>query len=356
MTARAAPKGRHHTTNASPEAVSRNRITLMASQWQTELAAAVSDPAELLHLLELDASLLEPARAASREFPLRVPRSFVARMRKRDPFDPLLRQVLPLGAELEPQPGFIHDAVGDMPSRAVPGVLHKYQGRVLLIATGACAVNCRYCFRRHFPYAEESARTAGWQPALQYIRSDAGISEVILSGGDPLSLSDRILADLVSRLQEIPQLRTLRIHTRQPIVLPARVDAELLSWLRNCRLRKVVVVHVNHARELNAEVTEVLRKLQDAGVTLFNQSVLLRGVNDSAEVLTELSQQLFTAGVIPYYLHMLDRVRGAAHFDVPDSRAREIARELRARLPGYLVPRLVREVPGAPAKMPLTSF
>lgn len=328
----------------------------MTSQWQTDLANAVSDPAELLRLLELDASLLEPARAASREFPLRVPRSFVTRMRKRDPFDPLLRQVLPLGAELEPQPDFTHDAVGDLASRAEPGVLHKYHGRVLLITTGACAVNCRYCFRRHFPYAEESARAAGWQPALQYIRSDASIAEVILSGGDPLSLSDRILADLVSRLQEIPHVRTLRIHTRQPIVLPSRVDAELLSWLRNCHLRKVVVVHVNHARELSAEVTQALEKLQDAGATVFNQSVLLRGVNDSAEVLAELSQQLFTAGVIPYYLHMLDRVKGAAHFDVPDNEAREIARGLRARLPGYLVPRLVREIPGAPAKVPLTAL
>lgn len=328
----------------------------MTSQWQTDLANAVSDPAELLRLLELDASLLEPARAASREFPLRVPRSFVTRMRKRDPFDPLLRQVLPLGAELEPQPDFTHDAVGDLASRAEPGVLHKYHGRVLLITTGACAVNCRYCFRRHFPYAEESARAAGWQPALQYIRSDASIAEVILSGGDPLSLSDRILADLVSRLQAIPHVRTLRIHTRQPIVLPSRVDAELLSWLRNCHLRKVVVVHVNHARELSAEVTQALEKLQDAGATLFNQSVLLRGVNDSAEVLAELSQQLFTAGVIPYYLHMLDRVKGAAHFDVPDNEAREIARGLRARLPGYLVPRLVREIPGAPAKVPLTAL
>lgn len=328
----------------------------MTSQWQTDLANAVSDPAELLRLLELDASLLEPARAASREFPLRVPRSFVTRMRKRDPFDPLLRQVLPLGAELEPQPDFTHDAVGDLASRAEPGVLHKYHGRVLLITTGACAVNCRYCFRRHFPYAEESARAAGWQPALQYIRSDASIAEVILSGGDPLSLSDRILADLVSRLQEIPHVCTLRIHTRQPIVLPSRVDAELLSWLRNCHLRKVVVVHVNHARELSAEVTQALEKLQDAGATLFNQSVLLRGVNDSAEVLAELSQQLFTAGVIPYYLHMLDRVKGAAHFDVPDNEAREIARGLRARLPGYLVPRLVREIPGAPAKVPLTAL
>lgn len=328
----------------------------MATQWQTELAAAVSNPAELLRLLELDDTLPPLARAASRDFPLRVPHSFVARMRKRDPADPLLRQVLPLDAELEPQPGFSSDAVGDLASRAVPGVLHKYRGRVLLITTGACAVNCRYCFRRHFPYAEENARVANWQPALQYISGDSSITEVILSGGDPLSLSDRVLGGLVRRLQEIPHLRTLRIHTRQPIVLPSRVDTELLAWLGACRLRKVVVVHVNHAHELSVEVTEALAKLHATGATLFNQSVLLKGVNDSAGALADLSQQLFSAGVTPYYLNLLDRVRGTAHFEVPEARAREIMRELRVRLPGYLVPRLVREIPGAPGKMPLTEI
>ena len=320
------------------------------------MADAVSDPAELLQLLELDEAPLAAARAAGREFPLRVPRGFVARMRKHDPADPLLRQVLPLGAELALQPGFGDDAVGDLASRTAPGVLHKYHGRALLITTGACAVHCRYCFRRHFPYADDHARSHDWREALAYLRADLTINEVILSGGDPLSLSDRILADLVARLQEIPQLRTLRIHTRQPIVLPSRVDVELLTWLGDCRLRKVLVVHANHAREFDAEVSEALAKLHGAGASLFNQSVLLKGVNDSVDALVALSQALFAAGVTPYYLNLLDRVRGAAHFEVPEAQARDIMRGLRSRLPGYLVPRLVREVAGAPGKIPLMEI
>jgi EF-P beta-lysylation protein EpmB len=328
----------------------------MATQWQTELANAVSDPAELLHMLELDDAPLVAARAAGREFALRVPRGFVARMHRRDPADPLLRQVLPLAEELEPQPGFSSDPVGDLARRTAPGVLHKYHGRALLITTGACGVHCRYCFRRHFPYADDHARTGDWHAALEYLRAHSAITEVILSGGDPLSLGDPILADLVARLQQIPHLLTLRIHTRQPIVLPSRVDAALLAWLSACRLRKVVVLHVNHAHELDAAVAEALAKLQSAGATLFNQSVLLRGVNDSVDTLATLSQALFAAGVIPYYLHMLDRVRGAAHFEVPETQARELMRGLRARLPGYLVPRLVRELAGAPGKLPLTEI
>ena len=327
----------------------------MAAQWQTEMADAVRDPAELLHLLGLDTALLEPARRAGREFPLRVPRAFVARMRKGDAADPLLRQVLPLGAELADTPGFNDDPVGDLASRIAPGVLHKYQGRVLLITTGACGVHCRYCFRREFPYADESAGAHHWRDALEHLRADTGVSEVILSGGDPLSLNDRQLAELVSALQDIPHLKTLRIHTRQPIVLPSRVDDSLLAWLKDCRLRKVVVVHVNHAHELNAEVTRALAKLHGAGATLFNQSVLLKGVNDSVEALAALSEALFNAGVTPYYLHLLDRVRGAAHFEVPESQALILIKGVRARLPGYLVPRLVREVAGAPNKVPLSD-
>ncbi|MGH8398453.1 MAG: EF-P beta-lysylation protein EpmB [Gammaproteobacteria bacterium] len=325
----------------------------MTAQWQTELANAVRDPAELLRMLELDPALAVPARAAAEDFPLCVPRAFVSRMRKGDAADPLLRQVLPLGEELEDVPGFSDDPVGDLASSRHPGVLHKYQGRVLLITTGACAVNCRYCFRRHFPYAEGNARHQGWQDALEYLRADASISEAILSGGDPLSLTDRALAELVVALERIPHIKRLRIHTRQPIVLPSRVDESLLTWLRNCHLQKVVVVHVNHARELDTAVKEALSQLRTAGVTLFNQSVLLRGVNDSVDALATLSEALFAAGVIPYYLHLLDRVRGAAHFEVAEAEGRMLVDELRARLPGYLVPQLVREIPGAPGKTPL---
>lgn len=348
-------KGRHHTTNARPRGNIFKQNTLMPAQWQLDLAHAISDPAELLRLLELDTALLEPARAASREFSLRVPRAFLARMRKGDPNDPLLRQVLPISEELVETPGFSSDPVGDLGSRAAHGVLHKYYGRVLLITTGACAVNCRYCFRRHFPYGEENARSGQWQAALQYIGSQPSVTEVILSGGDPLSLSDAALAPLVEALQKIPHVRTLRIHSRQPIVLPSRVDEALLGWLRACRLRKVVVLHTNHANEIDAAVTDAVAGLRAAGATVFNQSVLLRGVNDSVEALTALSEALFSAGVIPYYLHLLDRVQGAAHFEVGENRACELMHGLRARLPGYLVPRLVREVPGAASKIPLTE-
>lgn len=349
-------KGRHDTTNARLPGNISKQNTLMPAQWQLDLAQAISDPAELLRQLELDTALLGPARTASREFALRIPRAFVARMRKGDPNDPLLRQVLPIGEELVEAPGFSSDPVGDLTSRAAHGVLHKYYGRVLLITTGACAVNCRYCFRRHFPYGEENARSGQWQAALQYISSQPSVSEVILSGGDPLSLSDTVLAQLAEALQQIPHLRSLRIHSRQPIVLPSRVDDGLLGWLRTCRLRKVVVLHANHANEIDAAVARAVAGLHSAGATVFNQSVLLRGVNDSIEALATLSEALFSAGVIPYYLHLLDRVQGAAHFEVGEDQARELMRGLRARLPGYLVPRLVREMPGAASKIPLTEI
>lgn len=323
----------------------------MPARWQLELADAIRDPAELLRMLELD-----PAAAsfsAALQFPVRVPRTFVARMRKRDPADPLLRQVLATEAELADMPGFVSDPVGDLASRRHPGVLHKYRSRVLLITTGACGVHCRYCFRRHFPYQDETARSHDWQAALDYLRSDSGVNEVILSGGDPLSLNDRQLAGLVADLEAIPNIKRLRIHTRQPVVLPSRVDDALLAWLGACRLQKVVVLHINHAQELDAGVVEACVKLRQAGALLFNQSVLLRGVNDSVATLAALSEALCAAGIIPYYLNLLDRVQGAAHFEVPESEARQLMRMLRAELPGYLMPRLVREIPGAPAKQPI---
>ena len=327
----------------------------MTTRWQTDMAEAVRDPRELLALLDLGPEWLEPARKAAAAFPLRVPRAFLARMAKGDPQDPLLRQVLPLGEELKEVPGFVRDPVGDMPSVAARGLLHKYRGRVLLITTGACGVHCRYCFRRHFPYSEENARSGEWQEALEYLRGDASVGEVILSGGDPLSLSDERLADLARSLEAIPHIKRLRIHTRQPVVLPSRVDDALLGWLKASRLQKVVVLHTNHAREIDAAVAQACARLRDAGVTLLNQTVLLRHVNDSADALSELSEALFAAQVLPYYLNLLDPVAGAAHFDVPEPEALALMERLRGRLPGYLVPRLVREVPGAPSKMPVGS-
>lgn len=318
--------------------------------WQQLLADAVSDPRELCRLLELDPALVLPAVAAAKDFALRVPRGYIARMRKGDPNDPLLLQVLPVAAETEAVEGFVTDPVGDMDRRAAQGLLHKYRGRALLVATGACAVHCRYCFRRHFPYSEESALGHGWLDAIEHLRADPTISEVILSGGDPWSLSDRRLKQLTDALQAIPHIRRLRVHTRYPIVLPERIDCGLLDWLQGVRLQKVVVMHANHAQEIDPSVRRACEKLSAAGVTLLNQSVLLKGVNDSVEALAELSEALFETHVLPYYLHVLDKVRGAAHFDLPEARALRLHQELTARLPGYLVPKLVREVAGAPAK------
>jgi len=328
-------------------------IPLEQPNWRAELARAVDDPAELIRMLDLDAGLLPQARAAARGFPLRVPRGFVARMTRGDAADPLLRQVLPLGAELEQHAGFSTDPTSDLAAELTPGLLTKYQGRALLVATGACAVHCRYCFRRHFPYADSNPRADGWRAALAAIVADPTIDEVILSGGDPLSLSDARLGELAAALAALPQLKRLRIHTRHPVVLPERVDDALLGWLAPLRLQKVVVLHANHAQELDASVADACARLRDAGATLLNQSVLLRGVNDSVDALAALSERLFALGVLPYYLHQLDRVQGAAHFEVDDRAALALHAALVARLPGYLVPRLVREVAGAPAKQPV---
>ena len=318
--------------------------------WQRELQRAVTDPAELLATLGLGPEWLAPARQAAARFPLRVPRGFVERMGRGDPLDPLLRQVLPLGLELADVPGYLPDPVGDLDARAAPGVLHKYAGRALLVTTGACAINCRYCFRRHFPYEDENASRGAFGPALSAVRGDNSISEVILSGGDPLTLGDRRLSALLDDLQAIGHLRRVRLHTRLPIVLPERIDAAFVELWSAVRLQKVVVVHANHANEIDARVRAALSRLAATGSTLLNQSVLLRGVNDEAPVLAQLSETLFAAGVLPYYLHLLDRVTGAAHFEVPEHEARKLWSEMSAQLPGFLVPRLVREIPGAPAK------
>lgn len=322
-------------------------------KWQQALAQAVRDPAELLALLELPNDLLPAARRAAAQFPLRVTRSYLSQMKKGDIHDPLLRQVLPLAAEQVPSDGFSRDPVGDLDSMPAPGLLHKYTGRALLVTTGACAIHCRYCFRRHFPYGEANPGRAAWRAALDYIAADTSITEVILSGGDPLSLSDDRLASLATRLAKIPHLKRLRLHTRLPVVLPERVDSALLEWLSQCGLQTLMVIHVNHANELSPAVRNALERLRRGGLSLFNQAVLLRGVNDNLTTLTCLSETLFATGVIPYYLHQLDRVQGAAHFAVPDDEARFLLRALRESLPGYLVPRLVRDTPGPGAKHPL---
>jgi len=315
--------------------------------WQTALADAISDPAELLQLLELDPALLPAARAAAARLPLRAPRGFVARMRKGDPADPLLRQVLPVGAETAPTPGFGADPLGERQALKAPGLLHKYHGRALLLATGACGIHCRYCFRREFAYT--AAGAGHWRQGLDYLANDSSLSEVILSGGDPLTLSNRRLESLLTALAAIPHLRRLRIHSRQPIVLPERVDSGLLQLIGGSRFPVVMVLHANHPQEIDQAVAGALRKLAGKA-TLLNQTVLLQGVNDSAAVLASLSELIFNLGVLPYYLHLSDPVRGTAHFRVEAAQAVAIVQALRARLPGYLVPRLVCEEPGKPGK------
>ena len=323
-----------------------------ASAWQKP-APVITDPVELWRELALDPALLPAARAAAAHFPLRVPRRWLARMGRGDLNDPLLRQVLPLAAELTEAPGFVADPVNDLAAQAVPGVLHKYHGRALLIATGACAVHCRYCFRREYPYRHASVRADTWGAALAYLAADPSIHEVILSGGDPLTLSNARLERLLAALARIPHVQRLRLHSRQPVVMPERLDAGLLTLLTASRLRPVLVIHANHPHELDETVRAALARLAAAGVVLLNQSVLLRGVNDSVETLAALSEALFATRVLPYYLHLLDPVRGAAHFDVNEIEASAIMDQLRRRLPGYLLPRLVREQPGQSAKTPI---
>ncbi len=327
-----------------------------ASRWQRLWRDAVRDPRELLRLLGLESAALHLSDAAALQFPLRVPRGFVARMRPGDPADPLLRQVLPLDAEMRAAPGYTLDAVGDATARSGPGLIQKYRGRALLVATGSCAVHCRYCFRRHFPYAEETAARDGWREAVALIRADPAIDEVILSGGDPLSLATPKLAELTAALAEVPHLKRLRIHSRLPMVLPERVDTGLLQWLSALPWPVAFVLHANHAQEFDAQVDAALAALREGGAQLLNQAVLLRGVNDSVQALAALSERGFAAGVLPYYLHQLDRVQGTAHFEVSDQEALRLHAALSSRLSGYLVPKLVREVAGDPGKRPLFAL
>lgn len=326
---------------------------LTPPRWQQLWRDAVRDPRELLALVGLERAGLSISDEAAAQFPLRVPRGFIARMRHGDASDPLLRQVLPLDDEMRPMPGFTLDAVGDGAAKAANGVIRKYRGRALLIATGSCAVHCRYCFRRHFPYAEETAAAAGWRDAVALIAADPQIDEVILSGGDPLSLATPKLHELTRALAPIAHVKRLRIHTRLPTVLPERVDDALVDWLSALPWPITVVVHVNHANEFDANVDNALARLREAGAVLLNQAVLLRGINDCVDTLGALSERCHRAGVLPYYLHQLDRVAGSAHFEVDDARARTLHSALAARLSGYLVPKLVREVAGDPGKRPL---
>ncbi len=312
--------------------------------WQKKLAEGFGSAKELLQFLQLPISLAN--QNAQMQFKTRVPLGYARRMRQNDPSDPLLLQVLAVAEELEVTEGFVADPLVESATNLLPGLIHKYHGRVLLTITGACAINCRYCFRRHFPYQENNPGRKGWQDALDYIRLDSNIHEVILSGGDPLLAKDGMLLELFNHLADIPHLQTLRIHTRIPVVLPERINASFIATLATCRLHKVIVLHVNHPQEIDSDVAKACRLLRDMGCHLLNQSVLLAGVNDDPDVLKALSERLFQIGVLPYYLHLLDKVQGAAHFQVSMNDALMLFRHLQSLLPGYLVPRLAREDAG----------
>jgi EF-P beta-lysylation protein EpmB len=323
-----------------------------ASSWQIQLRDVITSRDELLAAVGLCASMVDSAEGAGEDFPLKVPRSFVRRMRHGDPHDPLLLQVLSTSAEMLEAPGYTRDPVGEggatIPRR---GIMHKYRGRVLLLVSGGCAVHCRYCFRRHFPYSDNQNSREQWREALDYIRTDDTIDEVILSGGDPLVATDQLLRQLVDQIAAIGHVRRLRIHSRLPVVIPERVDDALLDAITHSALQTVMVIHCNHAREIDDAVAGALGRLRRSGITTLNQTVLLAGINDDLDTQLALCKRLFTAGALPYYLHLLDKVQGAAHFDVTESRARALLAELTASLPGYLVPKLVRELPGAASKV-----
>ena len=321
--------------------------------WEKALQEAITNPEELWDLLELDPNLLPAAKTAAQLFPLKVPRSFIERIKKGDALDPLLHQILPLHAEHAVVRGYTRDPLQEADVNPVPGLLHKYQGRVLLTFVGACGINCRYCFRRHFPYADNNPGTQGWDKALAYIANDPTIHEVILSGGDPLVANDKSLTIFSDKLATIPHVKRLRIHSRMPIVLPERITSEFITWISQLKQKPVLVTHCNHAQEINQSVAHAMQQLTNAGVVLFNQAVLLKSVNDNADALVELSEALFDVGIQPYYLHILDKVEGAAHFDLPTTIAQQLHSEITLRLSGYLVPKLVYESAGSPSKLPV---
>jgi len=345
-----------------PKSQASNHLALVEKPetpplWVTELRQAIRDPLELCQELGLKPQEL-PGQAAGlqtgdRLFKTLVPRPFLKRMQKGNPQDPLLLQVLPRPDEGLKQPGFVTDPLQEARFNPLPGLIHKYDSRVLLTLSGACAVNCRYCFRRHFPYADNSLGSQALDSILDYLKAHPKVNEVIFSGGDPLATPDKRLKEIVTRLEELPQIQRLRIHTRLPVVIPSRVTASLLNMLQATRLKTLVVVHINHPQEIDAELTAALGQLTRAGIILFNQSVLLKGINDQPEILTELSEKLFAADVLPYYLHAFDPIEGAAHFATDDTLAKNLYAQLLANLPGYLVPRLVREFSDQPSKTPL---
>lgn len=322
--------------------------------WQTQLSEAISSIDELLALLGLES--LKTQVYIPEHFKLRVPRAFVAKMRVGDANDPLLRQVLPDKQEQIAVTGYVSDPLAENEQNPIQGMLHKYESRVLLTVTGACAIHCRYCFRQHFDYNANLPTSAVQKDIITYINEHPEVNEVILSGGDPLSISNRRLFAWLDTLESIEQLTTIRLHTRLPLVIPERLDNELLEKLAKSRCHLVMVIHCNHANEIDEHTLSYLKRARAANITLLNQTVLLSGINDDVDTQVNLSLRLFTAGVLPYYLHMLDKVTGAAHFDLDERSNIELYWSMLAKLPGYLVPKLVRELPNRPFKVPVDIY
>jgi EF-P beta-lysylation protein EpmB len=323
------------------------------ADWQTELAQAISDPVELCHLLRLPAEFAEAASRVSGEFPHWVSRPFLSRMKPGDPRDPLLLQVFPQAAERAEVPGFGADPLGESSSMPEKGLLWKYHGRILVVANDSCAAHCRFCFRRHFPFFSGGSSEVDWDKILARLKTEPSIHEVILSGGDPLTLPDDEISPIIKHLAGIPHISRIRIHTRLPIMIPQRVTDELVRLLRDSRLAAIVVAHINHPAEIDDSVADSLGRLVDAGIPVLSQGVLLRGVNDRLEILATLYERLADLRVMPYYLHHLDPVAGAAHFEVPIAEGIELIRQLRSLLPGYAVPRYVKETRGGEGKVVL---
>ena len=335
---------------------SLNSATSLRIGWQQQLAQASIEPQSLLKTLGLNPDEFGDFLSAHKQFSLKVPQAYINKIQTHTPDDPLLLQIMTQSQELLPADGYNTDPVGDIDASQTPGLLHKYHGRVLLIATAACAIHCRYCFRRHFPYQQQQAARDDWQDALHYINENDSIEEVILSGGDPLVLSDDKLDSLISQLEAIPHLSRLRIHSRLPVVLPDRITDDLVNRLSTCRFNVCLVIHANHANEIGEAEVKVLRRLQYAGIHLLNQAVLLKGINHTLSDQVALSNALYSAGVLPYYLHLLDPVQGAAHFEVDDKDSSELITGMRRKLPGFLVPKLVREIAGEDSKTPANEL
>lgn len=320
------------------------------ADWKNSLKNSITSLNELSELLNIERQHINADENATTNFPLRVSREYISRIDSANPNDPLLLQILPQAQELNNAPNYYHDPVGDLAANPLPGLLHKYHGRVLLITSGGCAINCRYCFRRHFSYADNIPGKQGWSAILNYIAADSTIEEVIFSGGDPLIINDKELQVLIEDLENIAHVSRIRIHTRLPIIIPSRITPNLVSILANTRLDSSIVIHCNHPNEIDTSVSQALKLFQSTKTALLNQSVLLKNINNHAETLIQLNKKLFSCGVLPYYLHILDKVSGAQHFDVNEKEALELMQQLRIKLPGYLVPKLVREDSGAPYK------